>query len=107
GGECILQQDNAPIHVSKVTKEWFQEHDIHVLEWPPKSSDLNPMDNLWGIMAHKVYAHGKQYSSCFELMECAKKAWDNIEVETMEKLVSSMTKRCIQVIERKGAKTSY
>ncbi|XP_062558115.1 uncharacterized protein LOC134222992 [Armigeres subalbatus] len=44
--DFIFQQDNAAIHVSKVSKQWFSEHDITLLEWPARSPDLNPIENL-------------------------------------------------------------
>ena len=40
-GQAAFQQDNAPIHALKVTKAWLKEHNVKVLQWPPKSPDLN------------------------------------------------------------------
>ena len=70
GAAGTFQQDNAPIHSSRVTKAWFQVQRINVLEWPPNSPDLNPMENLWGIMAQEVYKNGKrQFNGLQELQE--------------------------------------
>jgi len=59
----IFQQDNAPIHASKETKTWLDLKKINLLEWPAYSPDLNPIENVWGIMARRVYANGKQYTN--------------------------------------------
>ena len=58
----IFQQDNASIHVANSTWKWILQNGVHIMEWPANSPDPNPMENLWGILCHTVYADGKQYS---------------------------------------------
>lgn len=43
----LFMQDNASIHTARKVREWFEETGIDVLEWPPYSSDLNPIEHLW------------------------------------------------------------
>ena len=45
GANYVFQQDNAPIHISKPTRTFFQKRNITVLNWPARSSYLNPIEN--------------------------------------------------------------
>ncbi len=51
--DFIFQQDLAPAHTAKGTKSWSNDQ-IVLLDWPTNSPDLNPIDNLWGIVKRKM-----------------------------------------------------
>jgi hypothetical protein len=46
---AIFQQDNASIHMSGHSLVWFAEKNIPLLDWPARSPDLNPIENLWAF----------------------------------------------------------
>jgi hypothetical protein len=46
----FFMQDNAPIHKSGATTAWLTGHGINVLEMPPYSPDLNPIENMWAFL---------------------------------------------------------
>ena len=102
-----FQHDNASIHSSKHTKKWLSDNKVSVIEWPACSPDLNPMENLWGILARRVYPSEKQYNSVRELKDAVYKAWNEIKANELEKLVNSMPDRIIEIINKKGHSINY
>lgn len=101
------QQDNAVIHVSRQSKDWFASKNISLLEWPACSPDLNPMENLWGYLVRKVYANSRQYRSVGELETAIVDAWDTIPQDLINNLIGSMNNRCFQVINRNDNRSKY
>lgn len=54
GRGWIFQQDNASIHASTSTSEWCRRKNLRLLPWPSKSPDLNPIENLGGMLTRIV-----------------------------------------------------
>ncbi len=46
----IFQQDNAPAHTSRITTAYLDSTNLRLLEWPPQSPDLSPIENAWAIL---------------------------------------------------------
>ncbi|KAL0193782.1 hypothetical protein M9458_012078 [Cirrhinus mrigala] len=103
--DFIFQQDLAPAHSAKATSTWFKEHAIPVLNWPANSPDLNPIENLWGIVKRKMrYARP---NNAEELKATIRATWALITPEQCHRLVDSMPRRIAAVIQAKGAPTNY
>jgi len=106
-GDWTLQQDGASVHRSHETQGWLAANEIDVLEWPAKSPDLNPIENLWGIMARRVYKGCRQFQSVEELEECVMETWFDLRSQYLTKLVESMPRRMGEVIRMQGRATKY
>ncbi len=103
--DLIFQQDSAPAHTTKSTKSWLNDHGVSVLDWPANSPDLNPVENLWGIVKRKM--RNKRPKNADELNATVKETWASIPPQQCHKLITSMPHRIEAVIKAKGAPTKH
>jgi hypothetical protein len=101
----LFQQDNAPCHTSVYTRNWFQQHAMQVMQWPPQSPDLNPVENLWNNLKQRLELleiHGMD-----NLWETAQKLWMETSQAIMNNLMASMPRRVQAVLRNRGGPTKY
>ncbi len=101
----IFQQDLAPAHTAKGTKSWFNDHGVTVLDWPANSPDLNPVENLWGIVKRKMRDTGPNNAD--DLKVAFKATWTSITPEQCHRLIAFMLRRIYAVIHAKEGPTKY
>ena len=103
--DFIFQQDNAPIHTSKLLQNFFKENNIKLLHWPANSPDLNPIENIWGYMSLQLSK--RTLKSINDLKNQIIDIWENLDPNYLQKLANSMPNRLRQVIESNGKQTKY
>ncbi|OQS03934.1 hypothetical protein THRCLA_21025 [Thraustotheca clavata] len=81
GEDFLFQQNNASVHTSKYTKAFLTNMKIPTMLWTPLSPDLNPIENVWGYIAHIVYANGCQNLSKEDIEICILNAWSQVSVD--------------------------
>jgi transposase len=107
-------QDNAPIHSARVVTDWFTEHEIPVVDWPPYSPDLNPIEHVWWHLKNKVVelhpgleTIGTGEESKDALEAALIEAWGALDNSIIESCLESMPRRRDAVLRAKGWHTKY
>ena len=105
--DFIFQHDNAPSHTGQIPTKWLEDHGFQVLDWPPYSPDLNPIENLWAILKRQLGEYEHPPRGMIELWERVEAEWAAINVEICQNLIESMPRRVQEVIKNKGGPIDY
>lgn len=107
-GDPLFMEDNAPIHKSRYTAAWKEDHNIETIKWPPQSPDLNPIENLWAQLKEAVEKRRPREKNRVELLIALREEWETMRGKTnLKVLVKSMPRRIQAVIKSKGMPISY
>jgi transposase len=100
----VFQQDNDPKHSSKLCRSFVEEQSLKrnfsVMDWPPQSPDLSPIELLWEEVDRQVQA--KKSTNVTDLEVAVKEVWRNMPTTTITKLLERMPLLCQAVIDAKG-----
>ncbi len=76
----IFQQDLAPAHTAKVPNAGSMTMVLLVLDWPANSPDLNPVENLWGIVKRKM--RDTRPNNADDLKAAIKATWASLHLSS-------------------------
>ncbi|OQD67364.1 hypothetical protein PENANT_c321G09592, partial [Penicillium antarcticum] len=109
-----LHQDNAPVHTAYIVRDALNELQCDIMEWPPYSPDLNPIENLWALLKAEIL---KRHPELMQLpnneptlellLEAAQEAWEALDIDLFKHLSETMPHRVADVIKYGGWHTSY
>jgi transposase len=95
----VFQQDNAPSHTADNVRAWFARNQVNVLaDWPPRSPDLSPIENLWAYLQRKVSECGPLSED--DLRKFVTQEWNKIPQSLIDGLVLSFNDRLKSVLAK-------
>jgi len=105
----LFQQDNAPIHCSKKAKEFFNDSEVKLLNWPAYSPDINIIENIWHILSNIMYSDGpmKNLKELRATLNSAVNIFNETKRDYAKKLYESLPSRICDIIEKKGSRLKY
>jgi len=105
--DFIFQQDNASAHKASIVNNYLSRMKIRVLDWPPNSPDMNPIEHLWAYIKQQLDRYPEAPKTMEELWERIQKIWIEIPIEIIHDLYESMPRRIKELHDNKGGLTRY
>ena len=93
----LFQDDGASIHTAHIIRNYKQNHAVKTLVWPPKSPDLNPIENLWIILTARIRVRINEINCNVDLRRVVVEEWGKIGSTYIGGLYKSMPRRCKSV----------
>ncbi|KAI6659723.1 hypothetical protein LOD99_10692, partial [Oopsacas minuta] len=67
-----------------------KRHRVRRIDWPSNNPDLNPIENLWGVLKHRIMVNAPKTIEEVEIMIYSQ--WETFEPDFLSKFTSSMKK---------------
>jgi len=104
-GPWHFQQDNVRFHTTPETVTYLHEKGVTLIEWPPWSPDLNPIENLWDVIKARVY--GRFPQSMEEMENLVREEWAAIDLKFISHVCCNMPRRLQLLLDNNGHKIKY
>jgi transposase len=95
--DLVFEQDNARPHKGKKVIEWLGKQKFNLINWPPQSPDLSPIETIWNVMKMKLKAIKPRPRSKADISNAMHKIWLGIDDDTRQKCCDKFRgnlKRC-------------
>ena len=102
-----FQHDNARPHVARVCRDFLNQNNVQVLDWPPYSQDLNPIKHFLDALDRRVRKRVNVPNNVAQIQIALIQEWNNIPQRTIDNLVGSMVRRVRAATADRGGHTRY
>jgi transposase len=98
-GKEVLQ-DGARPHTAESTLEFMDEKGIDLIQNPPSSPDLNPIEKVWGWIKHK--ANEQFPDNLADLKQLIQQLWKEIPQSLIQQFISHNSTVVNDIIQSEG-----
>lgn len=103
----VLVQDNATPHKARRTMRLLATEDVEVMDWPPMSPDMNPIEHVWDHIGRQIRDMDNPPLTLDDLRTAVQRHWDGMPQDVIDNLVDSMPRRVQALAAAHGGHTRY
>ncbi len=93
-------QDNSKIHFEETYCLPKLNEFENILDWPARSPDLNPIENLWSYLSFKI--KNRKFENQRQLKMILREEYSKVPQSIIFNLCNSFHSRLVKCIEEKG-----
>ena len=105
-----FMQDNGPSQNSHIANEAFEQVKAILFKIPPRSPDLNPIENIFNLASKQIRLdpkNGIKKKNLAQFSHRCKKVLLDFPSDIVDGTVAFMNKRIQMVIDNQGQRTKY
>lgn len=111
GKSRLFVQDGDPSQNSAAAKKALLSVKAKILSIPPRSPDLNPIENLFHIvkriLVNEAFNKKITHENMLEFTARIKRAFLSVDTSVIDKIIGSMYKRINEIIQNRGQRLKY
>ena len=95
------------VHLARATTTNLNANNENVVDFPPKSPDLNIIENIWDELIRRVRRTGAIPTTLNQLRAKILYEWNNLPQNYVQRYVTSMRSLCLAEVNSAGEPTRY
>ena len=103
----LLADDNARPHRARVVDDYLHEQDIVRMDWDHYRPDMNSIEHIWNEIGRGLEELDPQSVNLRPLGVVVQHLWQQIPLESVQTLVSSVPHRVRALVDARGSSTRY
>ncbi|GFU71034.1 transposable element Tcb2 transposase [Trichonephila clavipes] len=107
GDKFVFMDDNATCHRTLTVQDCLDSEGIQRLVWPARSTDINPIENVWDALGRQVAGRNYPPTNKNTLIRALREEWDKLPQQLLDNVVQSKVRRVECCITLHGGHIPY
>ena len=103
----VYMHDGATPHTAHITQDLLRQEAVDVLDWPSRSPDMNPIENMWDYLKRELNSPNNIIRNVADLRFEIHRIWNDIPQASIRRLIYGCRRRVNALLAARGDFTQY